>query len=283
MSVSGVAAKLTRGCDRIGFILGGTLAVYGCASLPGSGVAEGVGHSVEISRLDGPGPTVVFEAGLAGSKEAWNKVFPEIGKSNSVFAYNRPGVGRSAETDQPRDGATIVEQLRVLLKAQHIPPPYVLVGHSAGGLYMQWYARCYPQEVAGLVLVDPTHPTQFAGEGELAKRGRLATTAMAVAGNFGSTKAEFAGLDATGQQVLAAPPLSPHIPTRILTAPDKSGTVIAAFDNGKRADFAYLYPTAIMGNVDCGHNIPQEKPEAVVTAIRDVLAAVRVPKPDFSR
>ncbi len=252
--------------------------VAGCASLPGSEVASSGGRRVEVSSLPGPGPTVVFETGLAGSKETWDQVFAEIGKSHAVFAYNRPGVGRSTAAGTPRDGGVIVAELRALLVQRGARPPYVLVGHSAGGLYMQFYARRYPQEVAGLVLVDPTHPTQFEGEGALENRSQLSVAAIAVAGYFGPTKAEFDGLAETGRQVLAAPPLSETLPTRILIAPSKSSGEIAAWDNAKRNDFARLYPQAIVTSVDCGHNIQEERPGTVIEAIRDVISASQVPR-----
>ena len=95
----------------------------------------------------------------------WDKVISEVSKTKSVFAYNRPGIGNSVKTDKPRDAEQIVEELRSYLKELKIRPPYVLVGHSSGGLYMQLFARKYPSEVAGLVLVDSTHPLQMKGAG----------------------------------------------------------------------------------------------------------------------
>ena len=112
------------------------------------------GGGMEISESRAADPAVVFENGLTAHKEEWNKAFPEVARTNTVFAYNRPGIGESPATARPRDGATIVEDLRALLASRNIQPPYVLVGHSAGGLYMQLYARRYPAEVAGLVLVE---------------------------------------------------------------------------------------------------------------------------------
>lgn len=242
----------------------------GCSSLPGSGTTRAGAGTVEVSKIAGAGPAVLFEAGLASHKESWGTVFTEIGTSNAVFAYNRPGTGRSLPTTRRRDGLTIVEDLRQLLKAERLTPPYVLVGHSAGGLYMQLYARLYPDEVAGLVLVDPTHPTQFEGDGALDRRPG-GGAAMVVMGMVGPAGAEFAALAQTGQQVLAAPALRKNIPTVILVAPDRSGTPIAAFDNAKRANFAKLYPAATLREVEGGHHLAVERPEVVIEAIRQVL------------
>ncbi|TAJ88610.1 MAG: alpha/beta fold hydrolase [Reyranella sp.] len=231
--------------------------------------------NVEVSHLPGPAPTVVFEAGLGAHKESWTAVFREIARTNAVFAYDRPGIGRSTSTGRPRDGTAIVEELRTLLRGRGLKPPYVLVGHSAGGLYMQLYARLHPEEVAGLVLVDSTHPTQFEGEGSLANRGALAWGIMALAGGIGPIRPEFDALPQTGAEVLAAPPLSARIATVILLARNDGGGPAAAFDKAKRADFARLYPTAQIRWIDSSHNIPGEKPDAVVEAIRWVLAQPR--------
>jgi pimeloyl-ACP methyl ester carboxylesterase len=254
------------------FVLASALAA--CAALPGDQLATGASGHVEVSELAGAAPTVVFEAGLGAHKESWREVFGEIGATHSVFAYDRPGMGRSEATDRPRDGRTIVEDLRALLRSRNLNPPYVLVGHSAGGLYMQLYARHYPAEVSGLVLVDPTHPTQFEGAGAIEQRGAAAAAIMGLAGMVGQVRGEFDALPETGREVLAAPPPAKKLPIVILVAPDKSGTALAAFDNAKRADYARLYPGADFREVAGGHSVPNENPKAVVDAIRKVLASV---------
>jgi pimeloyl-ACP methyl ester carboxylesterase len=74
-----------------------------------------------------------------------------------TFAYSRPGYGQSAPSQEPRDAAHIVEDLRALLATRGLAPPYVLVGHSFGGAYMELFAKAHPEEVIGVVLVDPRH------------------------------------------------------------------------------------------------------------------------------
>ncbi len=244
-----------------------------CAPLPGDRAVVSVGGGgMEITESRAADPAVVFENGLTARKEEWNKVFPEVARTNTVFAYNRPGIGENPATVRPRDGATIIEDLRALLASRNIRPPYVLVGHSAGGLYMQLYARRYPAEVAGLVLVDSTHPEQFVAEGAMKNRSTLANAIMAV-GLPASSKAEFEALVETGREVLAAPPLSTKVPAAILIAPDTSGGAMADFDNAKRRDFARLYPGAAVLEAGSSHNVPQDQPQAVIDAIRKVLAA----------
>jgi pimeloyl-ACP methyl ester carboxylesterase len=79
-------------------------------------------------------PVIVFENGLAAKKEVWSAVQSAVSKTHTVFGYDRPGQGASSFSKEPRSGSQIVEDLRELLKNQHLEPPYVLVGHSIGGL-----------------------------------------------------------------------------------------------------------------------------------------------------
>jgi pimeloyl-ACP methyl ester carboxylesterase len=161
-----------------------------CASLPGDQLVSGPFGKVETSRLDAAPPVIGFESGLLSYKEEWNRVFAAVAQTRTVFAYDRPGVERSDPTTRPRDGRTIIEDPRALLRSQHLPPPYVLVGHSAGGLYLQLFAREYPREVAGIVLVDPTHPTQLAGEGAMSNRDEISRVALGLL-LTGASRAEF--------------------------------------------------------------------------------------------
>lgn len=118
------------------------------------------GRKVETMYIatQGAAATIVFENGSRSTLDKWNKVIPAVAKEANIFAYNRPGYGMSDKPSTPRDGKTVVEELRQVLRQQGVKPPYVLVGHSLGGLYMQMYARSYPQEVQGVVLVDAVYP-----------------------------------------------------------------------------------------------------------------------------
>ena len=100
------------------------------------------------------GPTVVMDAGLGGGMLDWQTVQPEVTKFARVCSYDRSGLGWSESGQKPRTSARIVEELHALLENAGEEGPYVLVGHSFGGANVQLYASEYPEEVAGMVLVD---------------------------------------------------------------------------------------------------------------------------------
>jgi pimeloyl-ACP methyl ester carboxylesterase len=103
----------------------------------------------------GGAPTVVMDSGLGGTVLDWQLVQPEVAKFARVCTYDRAGMGWSDPGDQPRTSQQIVKELHTLLgNAGVVEGPYVLVGHSFGGTNMQVYASHYPDEVAGMVLVD---------------------------------------------------------------------------------------------------------------------------------
>jgi pimeloyl-ACP methyl ester carboxylesterase len=102
------------------------------------------------------GPTVILEPGAGGSAASMGLIAPAVARDSRVCVYDRAGRGWSDPAASPPDGAQIATDLHRLLDRAHVPGPYVLAGHSFGGLYVRTYAAKYPGEVAGLVLVDST-------------------------------------------------------------------------------------------------------------------------------
>jgi pimeloyl-ACP methyl ester carboxylesterase len=102
------------------------------------------------------GPTVILEPGGGGSAASMGVIASGVARDSRVCVYDRAGRGWSDPAASPPDGAQIATDLHTLLERAHVPGPYVLAGHSFGGLYVRTYAARYPDQVAGLVLVDST-------------------------------------------------------------------------------------------------------------------------------
>ena len=121
------------------------------------------GHPIHL-QVRGPdtaGPTVVLEAGMGSFSPNWYWVQQELAPSVRSVAYDRAGLGWSRRSRRPRDAQTIAGELRDALREAGIEPPYVLAGHSFGGLPVRAFANLYPELTAGLVLVDASHPDQW--------------------------------------------------------------------------------------------------------------------------
>ena len=128
---------------------------------PGEMVDVG-GHSLHINCVGQGSPTVLLDAGSGGFSAQWVRVQREVSGTTRVCAYDRAGMGWSEMGPEPRDAKQITSELHTLLSKAGIEGPYVLVGHSFGGMYMQTYAARYPDEVAGVALVDSSaDPDQF--------------------------------------------------------------------------------------------------------------------------
>jgi pimeloyl-ACP methyl ester carboxylesterase len=119
------------------------------------------GHLMHINCMGEGGPTVILEAANLGMSAHWVRVQQQLAKTTRVCAYDRAGMGWSEAGPEPRDAKQISSELHTLLKSADTEGPYVLVGHSYGGLYTRMYAARYPKQVAGVVLVDSSHPEQF--------------------------------------------------------------------------------------------------------------------------
>jgi pimeloyl-ACP methyl ester carboxylesterase len=106
-------------------------------------------------------PTVILEAGMASFSSNWHWVQTELARDTRVVAYDRAGLGWSDAAPEPHDAQQSARDLHTALQQVRISGPYVLAGHSYGGLVMRAFADLYPDEVVGMVLVDASHPDQW--------------------------------------------------------------------------------------------------------------------------
>jgi pimeloyl-ACP methyl ester carboxylesterase len=258
-------------------------------------------------------PTVVLESGLRGAADVWSMssagegaptVFPGVANFTRVYAYDRPGTvvggespSRSDPVSQPTTAQDGVADLHALLSAAEEPGPYVLVGHSYGGLVVRLYAMTYPQDVSGLVLIDAVSEFLQAGltpeQRELWKPLLDPVTQEDIAEYGGIERADF---DRSFEEVRAAAPLRP-LPLIVLSAdrpwgpqvppliasgalpPDTLqdfGYVIDAAQKKAQEDLAKLVPGAEhITETNSGHDIHNEQPQLVIDAIRQVVDADR--------
>ena len=118
-------------------------------------VEIGAGRKLYVRERGAGGPTVVFEAGIAATNLNWFHVQEQVSQFTATASYDRGGLGWSSPCQSARTPANIAVELHSMLDRAGIKPPFVLVGHSFGGLVVRRFTLLYPDEVAGLVLVDP--------------------------------------------------------------------------------------------------------------------------------
>jgi pimeloyl-ACP methyl ester carboxylesterase len=227
-----------------------------------------------VVRLEGHGTrTVILEAGLGDTLDIWKDVQSRIAAGCArTLSYNRAGYVGSDAAVGPRDSETIVAELRAELKRRNIDPPYVLVGHSLGGLYMQYFARNYPKEVAGLLLVDSTHWHQGMVVDNSANTPYVGRTAVTLFMPW-IMRREIADSAAAGQQVHGSPEAA-GFPTIVLSStrgPLGETPTARAQSADMQDEIAADFPGAEHVRVpDSGHYIQRDHPEVVVGAAREL-------------
>ena len=258
---------------------------------------EASGRRLALTRGGVGTPTVVLETGLGAESDEWERVQREVEQFTQVCRYDRANRGQSDPAPKPRSAHDCVEDLRALLSAAKLPAPYVLVGHSLGGIIVRLYAHHYPAEVAGLVLVDPAHedqferispliPAPFPGEPE-----ELTSFRDFWNSGWRDPKRNGEGIDflATRAQAQAIDSLG-DIPLLILTA----GSEFIKHTPPGNADAARMQ--ALWGELqheimhlssdaqqirvrDSGHFIQREQPQMIITAIRQLVEKLRAQNP----
>lgn len=151
---------------KIGFVVAGFVLAFICgfnshASADGTPKYPPPGKLVEVENhlmhiyCTGKGsPVVILEAGLSSYSLDWSLVQPEISKKTMVCSYDRSGYGWSEPGKEPRTAQQVVKELHELLLKDGVKGPYVLVGQSLGGIFVQLFALTYPAETDGIILVD---------------------------------------------------------------------------------------------------------------------------------
>lgn len=249
-------------------------------------------------RIANAQATIVFENGLLLDFSTWKTVAAGLTQCCNLLFYNRPGIGHSSPVD--RDISPESESLRLhqLLKERGLAPPYVLVGHSLGGQYVQAYAKRYPEQVNGLLLVDalPLGVTKPYQEFPWFTRfGLWVFTSKAA-------RQEIANINPMGQYVMEQPdfynkpiiriiaksPPQQHKPQGLIK--DLLRGVIYAEDFGvwaidpeiAEARMSTLYPQAEIRSIPANHRIQEQYPEVVIDAVLSLIEKPKAGQSDSS-
>jgi len=254
-----------------------------------------------LCRGGGTGPSVILDSGLGGFSMDWWYVQAQLATDHRVCAYDRAGYGWSDPGPAPRVTEQIADELETLLQGARISPPYVLVGHSFGGYNMEYFAATHPNQVAGLVLVDASHPDQqerlpaLPAEGE--HHGTLITffdpsdihahypkamwfgmeAMMASAKAMATQRKEFANFSVSAAQVRSIGRL-PQVPLVVISRGRRvwpetpMGDALEKAWAEMQADLAGSIPGGrqIMAERS-GHLVQLDQPELVAGAVREVL------------
>jgi pimeloyl-ACP methyl ester carboxylesterase len=251
---------------------GAVLSASCTASADNVSVAQVDGRAVAYSVAGSARPTIVLLAGLGDGMASFKAVVPELAKAATVVVYDRAGYGGSAKPDSPRDAVAADRELMELLAKSGAPGPYVLVGHSLGGLYAEYFAAKHPDLVAGLIL-EESRPTDFGRRCEAAKLESCTPTLAMVRGKPAGVQAEVAGLEQTLAQVEAAGPVSGK-PVLILSRPAAAASA-KPFDrlwSAAQDDLAARYAGARhLHAPGGGHYIHKDEPAWFIATVRSFV------------
>ena len=238
-------------------------------------------HQLQVAQA-GQGPyTVVFEAGFASDQSVWRKVAPEIAKKAAVLVYSRAGYGKSPARAQALTMEQSVAELAAVLEARKVQGPLILVGHSYGGFLIRYFAATHPEQVAGLVFVDPADEgLEAVLKGVDAARVRQDQNMLAssIPPKWqGELQTIQAMLDA-GQ--LPAMPALPDVPAVLITSVQaRAGSdffqetpdVIKIKRQRHAAFISQFSSGAHVFTPNSGHGIQRQEPELVIAAIDQVM------------
>ena len=248
----------------------------------GSGrfVAIGDGRSLYMECVGSGSPTVLLEAGFGANTHSWQDVQPEVGRGTRACAYDRAGTGSSVAPPGVRDARDEITDLRRLLARARIAPPYVLVGHSYGGVLARVFAHLYPSETAGLVLIDTI--------GRDGRRRQLAIWPRSQAPEIrrGLATAVMDGVDlAVGEAIASRVRSLGGLPLVVITAgrqdnfpsaPAPLHRALARLWDVMQDELAALSENSVhVVALASDHDVPSGQPSVIVRAVRAVVVAAR--------
>jgi pimeloyl-ACP methyl ester carboxylesterase len=226
-------------------------------------------------------PPFIFLNGFRMPLSSWGKLMDLLPTERQMFFYNRAGVGRSPKANNVQTAAQVVDDLRALLGQLRLKPPYIVVAHSLGGVFANYFARQYPQEVAGMILVEASHPDEIIAQRQFRPPALLhwLNNAIKAGEKIGNPYkySEDEAIDASLLQIAAAGEF-PDIPLCIISGAQKLPLVPrASFDLHCRFQQAFLQlsPQAEHHTLRYSGHFPQlSEPEGLAAIINSWLKAI---------
>lgn len=250
-----------------------------CSSLnTNTTTASSEGTLNKYYSLQGQGtPTIVLQAGLGDDKSAWNPVIHDLARYHQVIALDRPGHANHPATDAPRDPCTIAAEQRAMLQATGVTPPYLVIGHSLGGTYEFVYAKLYPQDVAGFVLLDPTPLHHWENMQRAAPQAATLLKVLRTVAFSRTDKAEFDEQSNCLERLDLSKPLTQ--PGKVLVSarrrPEEKGDFETML-NRTRQQWVGLTGVSKLNVIqDSGHYIQKDSPEDVLQAVQEVTDKIK--------
>lgn len=228
-------------------------------------------HELRMSITGSGSPTVLLETFGPAGLETWNRIQPEIARSATVVSYDHGGYWASEPGPKPRDATRIAHELHTALRNANLPPPYVLVGYSFGGPYIRVFASLYPDEVTGMVFVDPTQ------EGFMAMLNKQFPDMNVV------TEAALLEQYEWGMQWpsmnQARDARLPDVPMNLISGAkthDVLSRNLLPLWRAEHAKWLGQFPHARhIVTTNSGHGVVFTEPELIVKAVREIVEAVR--------